>query len=119
MKRATPGQARGKVGSTGATSPTDSESPSSSRSLARTIRIASPGLLLAALTFVAYVPALTAGFVWDDQALYDNPAMKMPNGLAEIWLNPGINKAEYHYWPMTYSSFWLEWRLWQNGRGPP
>ncbi|MGD1084961.1 MAG: tetratricopeptide repeat protein [Verrucomicrobiota bacterium] len=64
---------------------------------------------LAAITVLVYLPAMRNGFVWDDREMaIDNPLVKSAGGLGEIWL--GKNLPEYH--PLTYSVFWLEWRLW-------
>ncbi len=81
------------------------------RSLPTRQRIAQGGLL-ALLTFAAYLPALKAGFVWDDAAVTDNPLLRTSNGLWRIWSNPSANLNEGHYWPMVYSSFWMEYHLW-------
>ena len=64
---------------------------------------------LAAITVLVYLPAMRNGFVWDDREMaIDNPLVKSAGGLGEIWL--GKKLPEYH--PLTYSVFWLEWRLW-------
>src|SRR5687767_5335765 len=43
-------------------------------------------LLLAALTLAAYLPALSAGFVWDDDDyVYKNYLLWEPDGLFRIW----------------------------------
>lgn len=69
------------------------------------------GLLLAAVTFVAYIPALRGGFVWDD-AIYvrDNPIIKASDGLRRIWCTTEFTD----YYALSNTSFWLEWRLWGN-----
>ena len=61
------------------------------------------------VTAVAYYPSLKGGFVLDDTwLLTDNPLIKAPDGLLRFW-----NIFESHdAWPMTNTSFWLEWRLW-------
>ena len=81
-----------------------------------------PAALLAvaliALTVAAYVPILTAEteFLWDDLALvpqspYINtrvpPCYSGGKQLAMMW---GSRKP-IDYWPMTTTTFWLEWRL--------
>jgi len=63
-------------------------------------------------TMIVYIPALYAGYVWDDQALTANWLIRSPAGLMKIWTMPQLNLYESHYWPMVYSSFWLEYRLW-------
>ena len=59
-------------------------------------------------TCVAYLPALRAGYVWDDDLhLLKNPVL-LPGGLARIWV-PG---TYINYWPLTFSTYWLENALW-------
>ena len=42
--------------------------------------------LIILLTFVAYIPALSCGFVWDDDELVvDNNLIKAPDGLYRFW----------------------------------
>jgi len=65
--------------------------------------------LIAAVTFLAYLPTLRNGFVWDDDAfLTDNVLIKAADGLRRFWLT----KEPVDYWPMTSSTLWVEWRLW-------
>ena len=65
--------------------------------------------LLILFTVVAYLPAIGAGYIWDDDTLLTaNPQMRSLDGLAQIWL--GEHSRDYT--PLTLSSFWLEWRLW-------
>ncbi len=64
---------------------------------------------IVAVVICAYVPALRAGFVWDDDSILTaNPIIHYSNGLYRIW-QPGFG---VDYWPLTSTSFWLEWRLW-------
>ena len=35
-----------------------------------------------------------------------------PGGLRSIWFAPAEIRNEVHYWPLVYSSFWLEHKLW-------
>ena len=70
------------------------------------------GLALAALAAVAFFPALEAGFVWDDSIFTEEPAVQRASGLRDIWFSPGAVRGEAHYWPLTYTTFWLEHRLW-------
>jgi tetratricopeptide (TPR) repeat protein len=65
-----------------------------------------------ALIFVAvalaYSPALSAGFVWDDEPLITaNPLLRSLSGLAEIW--SGSRTADY--FPLTNTLFWIEFHL--------
>ena len=69
-------------------------------------------LALAALAVGCYLPALTAGFVWDDEAFTDAAAVREWSGLWRIWSSPRAIENEGHYWPLVYTSFWLEHKLW-------
>jgi tetratricopeptide (TPR) repeat protein len=67
------------------------------------------GLLLLA-TLAAYAPALRGGFLWDDDRyVADNKALRSLEGLGRIWLDPA---ASDQYYPLVFTSFWLEYRLW-------
>ncbi len=66
-------------------------------------------LILVALTFIAYIPAVSSGFIWDDDAhVFANPHLFEEAGLWRIW----FTGESQQYYPLVYSSFWLEWRLW-------
>ena len=69
-----------------------------------------PALLLAALTAVAYVPAMNGGFIWDDDDyVQDNPTLRSLQGLEQIWLQPGATRQ---YYPLVHTTYWIEYRLW-------
>lgn len=71
---------------------------------------------LFALTAAAYLPALSAGYIWDDeQYVTHNVAVHAPNGLTKIWLDPW---SVPQYYPVTMSSFWLENRIFGDRPGP-
>jgi tetratricopeptide (TPR) repeat protein len=74
----------------------------------RGLRFAAP--LLAVMIIGVYLPALNGGFIWDDD-LYvtQNPLLRSLAGLAQIWVKPA---ATPQYYPLTYTSFWLEYHLW-------
>ena len=75
-------------------------------------RGAAAGWLLAAMVVAAFWPALNAAFVWDDSIfLLEAEPVQEWGGLWDIWFNPS-SMAEGHYWPLVYSSFWLEHKLW-------
>ncbi|HTQ38497.1 MAG TPA: tetratricopeptide repeat protein [Pirellulales bacterium] len=65
--------------------------------------------LLVGLTCVAYWPALHGDFIFDDEALISqSKVIALPHGLYRIW----FTTEPQDYWPVTNTSFWLEWRLW-------
>ena len=61
---------------------------------------------------VSYFPALQGGFVWDDVIFSEEPVIHAPDGLRSIWFAPAEIKNEGHYWPLVYTSFWLEHKAW-------
>ena len=71
-------------------------------------------LALGLLVGVSYIPAaLWGGFVWDDRGITESKAIHEPSGLWRIWLSPrDVLRWEAHYWPVVYTTFWLEHKLW-------
>ena len=66
-------------------------------------------LAVVVAAFVSYWPALTGQFVWDDDVLLTNNALvKASDGLYRMW----FTTEAVDYWPLTGTSFWIEWRLW-------
>jgi len=58
----------------------------------------------------AYLPALGAGFVWnDDTYLTENRVLDRPDALKLIWTEPQANEQ---YYPLVFTTFWLEKKLW-------
>ena len=79
-----------------------------------------PEAAVFAMAVIVYLPALLWGeFIWDDVIMTDATAVKDSGGLWQIWLNPTeAISGEGHYWPLVYSTFWLEnriWGFWPNG----
>ena len=67
-------------------------------------------LLLLAAVVAAYVPALTAGFIWNDPAyVTENPTLDGPGSLARIWTD---TRANEQYYPLVFTTYWVEKRLW-------
>ena len=70
-------------------------------------------LALCLLTGVCYLPAmLWGGFIWDDPIWYQSRAVLEWSGLGAIWSWPSSIEEERHYWPLTYTTFWLEHKIW-------
>ena len=68
-------------------------------------------LALGLLVVGSYVPAFFAGFVWDDEIITE-AVVRDWSGLRHIWFSPTEIKREGHYWPLVYTTFWLEHKLW-------
>ncbi len=60
-------------------------------------------------TFLAYFPALSGGFIWDDNGHVTRPALRSLHGLWRIWFELG---ATQQYYPLLHSAFWVEHGLW-------
>ena len=70
-------------------------------------------LALGLLVVVCYLPAiLWGGFVWDDEIYIKVDPVREVSGLWQIWLSPSAIDGERHYWPLVYTTFWLEHKLW-------
>lgn len=79
-------------------------------------RVAAAAAVLAAVTLVAYIPALRAEFIFDDDTLLTaNPLMRAPDGIWRFWWTAPAPQTP-DYWPMTSSTLWLEYRLWGTDR---
>lgn len=67
--------------------------------------------LLLALVFIAYLPAIFGGFIWDDpQYILNNLTLRTLHGLNEIWFHPSKTPQ---YYPLVHTTFWIEFHLWQ------
>ena len=68
---------------------------------------------LGLLVVVSYLPAmLWGGFVWDDSLCIKVDPVREVSGLQQIWFSPSAIEEEHHYWPLVYTTFWLEHKLW-------
>jgi tetratricopeptide (TPR) repeat protein len=64
--------------------------------------------VLAACVLIAYIPALRADFIWDDDRfLTQNPIIHAADGLQRFW----FSTEPFDYFPLVSSMLWLEWRL--------
>lgn len=62
------------------------------------------------VTCLAYIPALRAGFIWDDDDyVTENAALRSVEGLRSIWFDLGTTTQ---YYPLVYTTFWVEYQLW-------
>jgi Flp pilus assembly protein TadD len=77
------------------------------------LRLLAAAALIAVAVFLAYQQSIRGGFVLDDDLIItENSNIKAADGLYRFW----CTTKEQDYWPMTYSTLWIEWRLW--GRNP-
>ncbi len=69
--------------------------------------------LLLGLTVLAYLPALGAGYVFDDHIyLTQEKRMETVGGLGQIWTEVGGRDYQHQYYPLTSTAFWLQRRMW-------
>ena len=71
-----------------------------------------PVVVLAMLAVVAPLQSVFNGFVWDDVVFTAADPVITLSGLWTIWFSPADMPSEGHYWPITYTTFWLEHKLW-------
>jgi hypothetical protein len=64
---------------------------------------------LLGLAIIVFWPAMHGSFFWDDHTLLtDSPIIRAPDGLRRLW----FTTEPVDYFPLTYSTFWIEWRVW-------
>ena len=68
-----------------------------------------PGALIFCATILAYLPALSGDFIWNDSDYVTAPALRSVDGLTRIWTELG---ATEQYYPLLHSAFWVQYRLW-------
>jgi tetratricopeptide (TPR) repeat protein len=73
------------------------------------------GLLLIALTALAYIPAWNGAAIWDDDRHMTRPELRTFGGLAQIWVNPS---ATQQYYPVVHTVFWIEHKIWGDAVFP-
>src|SRR3954463_12104424 len=68
-------------------------------------------VVLLAATLATYYPALRGEFVWDDPGWTTDlrPLFTDVDGLWRIWTTP---KSIQQYYPLTGTTFWLDYHLW-------
>ncbi len=68
-------------------------------------------LIFILTVIIVYSPALTSGFIWDDDNyVTNNKTLRSYSGLKDIWFKPG---AIPQYYPLVHTTFWLEYQLWE------
>src|SRR5881227_3650644 len=73
-------------------------------------RVVPGGLALVAIVVLAYLPALRAGWIWDDDYyVTNNQTLESARGLRRIWFEIG---AVPQYYPLVHTTFWTERRIW-------
>ncbi len=67
-------------------------------------------LVILAVTFIAYIPAMRGGYIWDDDHyVHANPNLNSVEGLGRIWMQP---KFSPQYYPLVFTTFWIEHAVW-------
>src|SRR5215468_4948135 len=67
-------------------------------------------MLLVATLILIYLAAIRGGFIWDDDDfVIKNATLRDLHGLYRIWFEVG---ATLQYYPLVYSTFWIEYHLW-------
>ena len=66
-------------------------------------------IIFIAVTTIAYFPALKGEPIWDDDAYLTSLDLRSFHGLARIWTH---SDPTQQYYPLVYSAFWLEQKLW-------
>jgi len=67
-------------------------------------------ILIVLLAVLAYLPVWHAGFIWDDDDyVTQNLTLHNLAGLKLIWFNPATTPQ---YYPLVYTTFWMEYHLW-------
>lgn len=65
--------------------------------------------LIFLVTVLAYLPAMSGSFLWDDPGHVTRADLRPLAGLFRIWFEFG---ATQQYYPVLHSAFWLEHLIW-------
>lgn len=84
---------------------TDSLNRTSNWTLSATAVQVLQALAIAALGLAVYYPSLSGTFFWDDYSLVHGRLLEQP--ILHIWRYPPAIPLEEHYWPVTYTVFWV------------
>lgn len=73
-------------------------------------QIVAASVLLLTITVAVYLPAISAGFIWDDDDyVQNNKLLRSAEGLRRIWFDIG---ATPQYYPLVHTCYWIEYHLW-------
>jgi len=65
--------------------------------------------LIILFCLIIYIPSLGNGYIWDDDLnVYKNQWVQKTDGLWNIWFSAKI----YQYYPVDFTTFWVEHKLW-------
>jgi tetratricopeptide (TPR) repeat protein len=68
------------------------------------------GVFIFLAVLIAYLPAMSGGFIWDDDAyVTQNPLLSAPDGLQRIWFSA---HHQSQYFPLVFTTLRLEYALW-------
>ncbi|MDD5674073.1 MAG: tetratricopeptide repeat protein [Chitinivibrionales bacterium] len=67
------------------------------------------GLLLCVVAVAVYLPSINGKQIWDDDQYITKPELRSLDGLGRIWTQLAATRQFY---PLVYTVFWLEHRLW-------
>ncbi len=85
--------------------------PETATSSNPTFVIAVGAAIIVVAAFLAYIPCLGGRFVLDDDLLItENPLIHATDGPYRFWCT--IESPDF--WPTTGTTFWIEWRLWEE-----
>jgi len=87
--------------------------PPTGRSLLQ--ELAPGALAIAVLVAAAYIPVYGCGFIWDDpEYVINNLNLRTADGLETIWFEPGQEHSTPQYYPLVFTTLWVEYQLWQD-----
>jgi hypothetical protein len=76
------------------------------------LMLALKALIIVGSVFFIYSPVFHGGWLMDDNAyVTQNPGLRDPYGLLNIWLAPG---SFVEYYPIEESLQWFEWQWWKD-----
>ncbi len=73
------------------------------------LRLLAGAVLIVVAVFSSYLQSISGRFIMDDDKLMtENGLIKASDGLWRLW----CTTKSADYWPVTNTTFWIEWRLW-------